>query len=210
MFRRFAPVMLVALLVPPADAQTPDASPVQVAALSARLYDVGMAQRDPVLVLAAARLRKTLAPAEDASRVAEGAQPGQGVPLSWQDMAAAAEDLAADDDIVLGLVDDLRAEGTKGVASGPVYNIGSLGPKKTDTYARIDFRGGEYAEVYVEASSAVDLNLHVLDAQGRLVCSDTDRSHIAYCGWRPDAPGAFTFKVENRGNATTGYALMTN
>lgn len=185
-------------------------TPVQTAALSARLYEAGRAQGDAILVLAAARLRKQLAPAETTGRAAEGGEPGSDAPLTWQDMADTAADLAADDDTILGLIDDLRAEGTKGVVSGPVYNIGSLGARKTDTYARIDFKGGEYAEVYVEAKSTVDLNLTVLDAQGRLVCADTDRSHIAYCGWRPDATGAFTLKVENRGSAGTGYALMTN
>ncbi|MFN4159084.1 MAG: hypothetical protein ACK4GO_11855 [Gemmobacter sp.] len=209
MFRALSLALALTVTALPAAAEP--LSPVQTAALSARLFEVGRVQRDPLLVLAAARLRKQLAPSEDTTRRAEAgyAAPAQ-APLDWQDMAALAEELAAGDDAILGLIDDLRAETTKGVITGPVYNIGSLGPRKTDTYARIDFRGGEYAEVYVEARSSVDLNLTVTDAQGRLVCADTDRSHIAYCGWRPDATGAFTLKVENRGNAATGYALMTN
>ncbi len=201
--------LTLCLCAAPAFAQSPEPSPVQVAALSARLYDLGMAQGDPVLVLAAARLRKSLAPVQADRRPEDGAAATE-APLTWAEMADAAEDLAAEDEALIGLIEDLRVETTKGVASGPVYNIGSLAAGKTDTYARIEFRGGEYAEVYVEAKSPVDLNLAVLDAQGRLVCSDTDRSHIAYCGWRPDAAGAFTLKVENKGRAGTGYALMTN
>ena len=208
--RLFLSLALAALTALPAVAQTPPASPVQVAALSARLHAIGVETRDPVLVLAAARLRKSLAPAEDADRRAEGAERAAGAPLDWEEMAETAVALADGDDAILGLIEDLRAETTKGVVSGPVYNIGQLGPRKTDTYARIEFRGGEYAEVYVEARTAVDVNLQVLDAQGRLVCSDTDRSHIAYCGWRPAEAGAFTLQVENRGSVATGYALMTN
>jgi hypothetical protein len=79
-----------------------------------------------------------------------------------------------------------------------------------DKYPRIAFRGDEYAEVYVEAKSSVDLNLMVLDGQGRLVCSDTDASHIAYCGWRPAESGDYSLVVENKGKASTNYALMTN
>jgi hypothetical protein len=183
-------------------------TPVQTAALSARLYAVGVETADPVLILAAARLRKTLAP-EPVARAAEEGAAGEGEPLGWEAMADAAAELAGDDEALIGLIDDLRAEGTKGVASGPVYNIGRLGSGKTDHYRNIDFRGGEYAEVYVEAQSSVDLNLQVTDAKGRLVCADTDVSHIAYCGWRPDVAGAFTLSVVNKG-AGTGYALMTN
>ena len=184
-------------------------TPVQTAALSARLYAVGTETADPVLMLAAARLRKTINP-EATTRTAEGGEAGRDAPLGWQAMADAAAELAGDDEALLGLIEDLRAEGTKGVSSGPVYNIGNLGRGKSDTYRNIDFRGGEYAEVYVEAQSSVDLNLSVTDAQGRLVCADTDVSHIAYCGWRPDAAGAFTLSVQNKGGSGTGYALMTN
>ena len=114
------------------------------------------------------------------------------------------------DDTLLGLIDDIHAETTKGVATGPVYNIGTLANGRSDTYPKIDFIGGEYAEIYVEAKGATDLNLSVTDAQGRLVCSDTDRSHIAYCGWRPDRTEAYQIRVENRGPNGVNYALMTN
>ena len=104
----------------------------------------------------------------------------------------------------------MKAETTKGVASGPVYNIGSLGNGNGDTYPPIEFRGGEYAEVYVEAKAATNVNLTIYDDKGRLVCSDTDISHIAYCGWTPAAGGTFTLKVENKGPMSAAYALMTN
>ncbi len=191
----------------PAGADT--ASPVKVAELSARLYDTGVATADPLLILSAARLRKTLAPVAS-NRAPLGGQPVAGAPLSWQDMLTTAETLALGDAALLGLIDDVRVETTKGVASGPVYNIGSLSNGTGDTYPPIEFRGGEYAEVYVEAKVATNLNLTILDDRGRLVCTDTDISHIAYCGWTPAKAGTFTLKVENKGPASAAYALMTN
>ncbi len=185
------------------------ASPVQVAALSARLYDTGVAAADPVLILSAARLRKSLAPVAG-DRLPLGGQPTEGAPLTWQEMLATAEALAADDATLLGLIEDIAVETTKGVASGPVYNIGALANGGNDTYPPIEFRGGEYAEVYVEAKAATNVNLTVLDDKGRLVCTDTDISHIAYCGWTPAAGGTFTLKVDNKGPAAATYALMTN
>lgn len=203
--RRF--LLATALMTLPAWAETP--SPVKVAELSARLYAAGMAAGDPLLILSAAKLRKELAPVA-ADRAAVDGIIGESAPLGWEEMLASAAELAAEDEALMGLIEDVTVEATKGVASGPVYNIGSLGNGKGDTYPPIEFRGGEYAEVYVEARAATNLNLGVYDDKGRLVCSDTDISHIAYCGWTPAAGGTFTLKVENKGPVAADYALMTN
>ena len=186
-----------------------DSSPVKTAELSARLYATGLSAGDPLQIISAAKLRKSLAPIA-ADRAAIDGQTADGTPLTWEEMLASAESLAAGDDTLLGLIQDVKAETTKGVASGPVYNIGSLGNGNGDTYPPIEFRGGEYAEVYVEAKAATNVNLTIYDDKGRLVCSDTDISHIAYCGWTPAAGGTFTLKVENKGPMSAVYALMTN
>lgn len=204
--RRFVVVCVISLALP-AWAEGP--SLVKLAELSARTYAAGMAAGDPLLVLSAAKLRKGMAPVAG-DRAAAGGTPGQGAPLGWEEMLASAAQLAAGDEAVLGLIEDARVETTKGVASGPVYNIGSLGNGKGDTYPPIEFRGGEYAEVYVEAKVAANLNLRIYDDKGRLVCSDTDISHIAYCGWTPANAGTFTLEVENKGPSAADYALMTN
>lgn len=200
-------LLLTSALATPALADPP--SPVKTAELSARLFITGTEMADPLLIMAAAKLRKALNPTAT-DRVAEGGSADPDAPLGWEEMLASAEPLAEGDDVLLGLIEDIRAESTKGVATGPVYNIGQIANGKSDTYPRIDFIGGEYAEIYVEAKGASDLNLTVTDAQGRLVCSDTDKSHIAYCGWRPDSTAAFQIKVENRGPNGVKYALMTN
>lgn len=185
---------------------------IERAELSARLYFTGRDLGDAVMVLAAARLRLSIEPAP-ADRTAQSdgpeAPPAPEPILAGEEMLATARSLAAGDEALLGLIEDAAADRTKGVASGPLYNIGSLAAGGRDRYDALPFRGGEYAEVYVEARSRSDLRLTVTDEAGRLVCSDSDRSHIAYCGWRPDAPGRFTIVVENRG-AGTSYALMTN
>ncbi len=198
---------LTLTLAAPAWAKGP--SPVKIAELSARLYDQGLAVGDPLMVLTAARLRKTLAPVAT-DRAPEGGGTVEGTPLSWEEMLTSAETLAAGDDALLALIADARTEAARGVASGPVYNIGQLTNGGGDTYPPIEFRGGEYAEVYVEAKAATNLNLRVYDDRGRLVCSDTDISHIAYCGWTPADGGTFTLQVENKGPSAATYALMTN
>lgn len=198
---------LCAVLALPAAAET--ASPVKLAELSARLYAAGLATSDPLLVISAAKLRKTLAPVAGDRAPVDG-QAVDAAPLGWEEMLANAESLATGDDTLLGLIDDVRSEKTKGVASGPVYNIGTLTDGGDDVYPPIEFRGGEYAEVYVEAKGSTTMNLTVVDDQGRLVCSDTDVSHIAYCGWTPAEGGTFTLRVVNKGPTSADYALMTN
>lgn len=185
-------------------------SPIKTAELSARLYATGVELADPLLIISAAKLRKAINPTKGALLPEGVTVAEEDTPIGWEDMLASAEELAAEDELLIGLIDDVRAESTKGVASGPVYNIGNLGNGKSDTYPLVDFVGGEYAEIYVEAKAATDLNLSVYDAQGRLVCSDTDKSHIAYCGWRPAEAGGFVMKVQNNGPAAAKYALMTN
>ena len=75
-------------------------SGVKTAELSAQLYAAGVAAGDPVLLIAAAKLRKPLA------------FRGEGeAPLGWEAMLTQAEYLAAGDDVLLGLITDVRAEG---------------------------------------------------------------------------------------------------
>lgn len=81
-------------------------------------------------------------------------------------MLATARDLAAGDDMMLGLIEDVASETTKGVVSGPVYNNARIGGGQTDTYRAVPFEGGTYAEIYVEAKGSNDLNLKVTDDQG--------------------------------------------
>ncbi len=173
------------------------------------MYEIGVAQDDPLLILAAAKLRKAI-PTDPGTLTPEGGALTEGEPLGWQAMLAAAAPLVAGDPTLEGLAEDIEAERSKGVTNGPVYSIVKIGGGATDTYPSVPFTGGEYAEIYVEGPSGGDLNLLVHDAKGRLVCSDTDISAIAYCGWRPAADGAFTISVVNETGRGGQYSMMTN
>lgn len=199
--------LLLALLLATASAALADPagplpslppSPLRRAQLSAELYAMGLAAQDPVLLLTAAQLRKSVG-LDLAPRDA----------MSWQQMLGAASPLLEGDEALEALAADMAAEGIKGVAAGPVYKLAELAPGTTSLPA-LQFNGGEYAEVYVEAVPGVDVNLTVRDAEGNLVCRDTDPSFVAYCSWTPARDGDFTLTVENRGAAATDYALMTN
>ena len=182
------------------------------ALLSRQLYDTGVQMGDPLLVMSAAKLRKQL-DLRRVERAPQGAAADMDTPaphMGWQDMLDTAEDLAGANDLLLGLVADIRAERSKGLIGGRVYSTATLGVGRTDSYPELPFAGAEVAEIYLEGRGRGDLNLFVYDSRDRLVCSDTDISRIAYCYWRPAATDSFTVKVENKGPAEAEYSLMSN
>ena len=200
---RLAPALFVCALAAPVQAEA--LTDVQTLALSTQLYFEGVARGDALLVLAAARLRKPIAFQAADPALAAGQQP-----LGWQEMLAEALVLSDNDAAIDGLIADLDAEGTKGMASGPFYNIASLSVGASESYPAAEFRGGELAEAYVEAGAETNLNIAIYDAAGNVVCEDHDPSPIAYCAWRPAETGAYVLKVENLGPDSATYALMTN
>lgn len=189
-----------------------DPAAIARAELSARLFAEGVAVQDPILVLAAARLRRDLAlDRQDLAPASADPDPNAAADLTgWEAMLDQAELLAGEDPTLLGLIEDARAETTKGVVSGQVYSNSTIRAGGSNTYPPLPFEGGAFAQVYVEGAGTADLNLTIRDAQGRLVCTDTDLSHIAHCGWRPAGTGDFTVTVESRGPAGSAYSLMTN
>lgn len=180
--------------------------------LSRQLYDAGVAQGDALLVLSAAKLRKGL-DVERVERAPDGASADMDGPaphLDWQAMLETAQELAGANDMLLGLIEDIRTESTKGLIGGRIYNITSLKSGGNHNYSDLEFEGKKFAEIYLEGSGRGDLNLFIYDDQNRLVCSDTDISRIAYCYWRPSETASFTAVVENKGPSAANYSLMSN
>lgn len=193
----------LALALPQAAMAAPDGKLRQLE-LSGELYAVGLAENDPLFLLASAKLRRMF----DFQPI-EGSG-ARGRPMTWQAILDTARDMAFGDASMLAMIDDLAGEGARGVTTGQVYSIAEIGIGGLDVYDPMRFEAGQYAEVYVEAAGGIDLNVYVYDAQGNLVCADTDPSPISYCGWRPAEAGEFTIKVENKGDEGSAYALMTN
>jgi hypothetical protein len=192
------PAAALALALTAAAAQAEPPLPLRQAALAVQLYQHGLAAGDALTVLAAARIHRASAAG------AAAADP------AWQAMLDSAEALAAGDTGLLALIADARAEGARGVASGPVYELASVPPAGETVVAELAFKGSAPAEVYVESAPGTDIDLRVTDASGTLVCADTHASHVAYCAWTPATDGVFTVTILNPGSAPADYALMTN
>lgn len=193
----------------PAAAET---GPLERAALSRSLFDLGVEQSDPLMMIVAARMRKGLV-SDPVDRAPEGAEAETGAPphLDWRAMLESATELSAGNPTLLGLIDDAMVERPKGVRGRPVHSISSISSDSRAQYAPFTFTGGEAASVYVEGTGGGDLNILVHDSQGRLVCSDTSSAtRHAGCYWRPDADADYRVTVENRGPSATRYSMWTN
>jgi len=202
---------LVAAQIFPTTVAAAEIGLVKRVRISAEVFATGQETKDPLLMIAAAKLRKSahLMPVDRVPNSGGAGTPSGGV-LDWSQMLDAAQTLATGDPVLIGLIEDIRAENSKGVVDGPVYSIVKIRASGQDTYDALPFQGGKYAEIYVEGQGSSDLNLFVYDDQSRLVCSDTDISDIAYCGWRPASSGGFTVAVKNKGKADNQYSLITN
>lgn len=186
-----------------------DDAPLKRIQTARALFDFGIEQQDPLLILAAAQLHKTVG-VDPTTRAPQDGMTVDGAPFGWSDMLDAAAPLMAGDPTLQGLAKDIRAARSKGVTIGPVYSIVEIRAKGQDVYADVPFDGGQYAEIYVEGAAGIDLNLLVHDSKNRLVCSDTDISAIAYCGWRPASDAKFSITVVNDGSSGGRYSMMTN
>ncbi len=201
-------------MAPTAQAQSEQVSPARLVHLSGQLFEIALQERDPLLMISAAKLRKSvpLTPVERAPLNADQAPDDVAphAPISWQDMLDTAAAVAPDNATIAGLIADVSGETTKGVASGQVYSIAKIRKGGRDRYPPLTYEGGKYAAVYVEGAGGSDLNLFVRDEKGRLVCSDTDISAIAYCGWSPAQSAGFTIEVANKSGPSSSYSLITN
>lgn len=186
---------------------------IQNMALAQQLASMGVADSDPILLLAAARLANqvTVASAELSARDgSEAPTLGDGPMHSAEEMLAAARDLAGDRDDLLGLIADVEAEGSRGSIYGSGYYDGYIGGGQNLYYDEA-FYGGEQAVITLQGHHPSDIDLWVYDEFGNLVCSSTGYSSYESCSWTPRWTGDFTVRVENEGHARgTDFTLWTN
>jgi hypothetical protein len=198
-----------------ADAPTAADPVAKLYAMARDLVEYGRKNNDPLSLIVAAGIRQQITLTEvDRKPTTEGAT-GEAAPDSTPELTVdaileEATSMSGDDEQIAALAEDVKASATKGRSAGPGYNVVTLPGNTTDNYDNVDFNGGEYAEVYAEGSGATNLDLYVYDENDNLICSDTDYSDIAYCGWTPKWTGPFHIEVVNRGDASNRYALITN
>ena len=130
-------------------------------------------------------------------------------PVTADAMFAKAKELAADDEALLGLIDDAMAETGRGRIGGAVEWLSRLPSGQTDVW-EIPYYGNSYAEVAVVGDGDANLDVAVTDENGNVICYDVSWSDKLYCDWTPSWDGYFYVTVQNMGGSRNSYYLMTN
>lgn len=180
--------------------------------MSRELHDIAIRNSDPVMMLAAATLRRDAgAKAGDLGGLeADGSGSAAEDAFDWEAWLDEAVKISGGSQTISGLADDIRSDMSKGVQGGAIYSTAHVKARSSRKYKGIAFVGGQFAEVYSESSGVADIDMFVYDRSGALICSQTDASNVNQCGWTPSATGPFSIVVENKSDVGTDYALMTN
>ena len=187
-------------------------------AMAQDLFSYGVAQSDALSVLVAARIAGSVTTEDGAREIVqsprEGAdlpEEGEGAdaPADAETMLSVAMDLAGTDAGLIGLIEDARAEGSRGRVGGAVKQLSRLPAGYRDTF-NVGFYGGQLAEIAILGDGDADLDLSVLDENGNTICLDRSFSDQLYCSFTPVWTGNFTIVVDNVGRIRNSYYILTN
>ena len=213
------------LLAAPASAEdkpnldpTAPAAPGAVALyLSATaLYDQGVAAKDPLMVLTAARMMRGLdfTPTIRKPDSQAGGENGKLIPIrtvisntlpdKMFDEARSLDAAGNFSDLI-----EIMSRETPPTPKSLRVSSSQLAPVGADKWT-LQFYGDTYAELAILGARTGNLDLSVTDADGNPVCIDNGASDTAYCGFVPLENGDFTVTVTNSGPTPDGYTLLTN
>lgn len=185
-------------------------------ALAQDLYALGLANKDALAVVTAAKLLSEVTVTEDTSRTpkttgeGEAAEAGEAAPpVDLGVMLASARELAGDDETITALITDIETAGTRGRIGGPSSTLSRLPAGFTDTW-EVPFFGNSYAELAVLGDGDANLDVWVTDENGNTICYDVSWSDKVYCDFVPAWNGYFYVTVENNGSRRNSYYLVTN
>ncbi len=188
----------------------------KILAMAQDLFAIGMAGKDALTVLAAARLAATVAVTNgpELKKAVTGSAPATEqdsatAPPDAAAMLAAAKALAAEDDVLLDLIEQAEAEGPRERIGGAVAHASALSAGMTDVWD-VPLFGGSYAEIAIIGDGDSNLDVTVADENGNSICQDVSGSDKVLCDFVPAWNGYFVVTVQNTGDAKNSYYLMTN
>ena len=196
------------------DKKSSAATAVSQLALAADLVAYGDANKDAMALILAAKIQKQN-PSKDGKQKKSSKGGGKddkksGKADSTDDVLARARALAKGDKGMLAMVEDVAEMASRGRTEGAVSgHRDRVLARSTDTY-RLNFNGGERAEILITGDHDTDLDLYVYDENGNDICKDVDSTDTMYCKWNPRWTGEFRIEIKNLGSISNIYTLQTN
>ncbi len=188
---------------------------VATMAMAQDLYTLGVANKDALTVLTAAKLANSVDVKEverkvetTGDEVADG-EDGVDAPITAETMMATAKELAGENEVIAGLISDAETEGTRGRIGGASSTLSRLPGGRTDTWT-VPFYGNSYAELAIVGDGDSNLDVLVTDENGNTICYDVSWTDKVYCDFVPAWNGYFYITVQNNGRKRNSYYLVTN
>ncbi|MDN5786076.1 hypothetical protein [Pseudorhodobacter sp.] len=180
------------------------------------LYAIAVANKDALMALTAAKLvaevaltdvkqEKETTTAEGTTEEADAAE----APADAAVMLASAREFAAGDETMIGLIEDVEAEGARGRIGGASRDFSRLPVGSVDLW-KIPFYGNSYAEIGISGDGDAPLSVVVTDENGNRVGCPARVYDKFYCDFVPAWNGYFYVKVTNQGRKRNSYYLLTN
>jgi hypothetical protein len=187
--------------------------PVARLQMSSDLLAFGRDHKDPLALIVAARIMKTVG-ATESDMKPEGREatdnpqkPGQAV--TPDTILVEARELAKGDKLTNLLIDEAGAIGSDAGGAQLKTHQHTVQAGATDTYAVV-YDGGQLAEAGIAGDGASDLDLLVYDENDHLVCRSASSSDREYCQWWPRWTGPFRIEIQNLGTTPNFYRVATN
>lgn len=218
-------VLLLALTLQ-AQAEAPNLSPTPAGEpgaaarliLAQRTYTEALASGDPVLLVTAIRLARTvtLRPPAGWERITSGKpspdQP-EGKPAApdpaGPEALAIARGFAGDDPDLQDLVYDLDAQLPHGRSPTALNASAQLEGGQADSW-RLVLAGETPAEIGLIGDGDSGLALNIADDAGNLVCALPPSTEPGLCRFTPARNGFFTVEVRSTGGTRNSYRLIGN
>jgi hypothetical protein len=182
-----------------AGAPSASASAVEALAAAQAMVRYGDANKDPLALIAAAKVMKEVG-SRDLGAQRAGGQAGEAKnkpdTATVDAILARAKSLAGSRQDLVAMADDVAKSGSRGAEGGPRSGTTVVRRGATDVF-NVTFRGGEPARVFISGDGDTDLDLYVYDENGGLICRDEGPSDDALCRWTPRWTGNFQIRVRN-------------
>ena len=190
------------------------ADAVAQSALAEQLIEYGDRNKDALALITGAQIKARLGVQEGPAdkKETKGGDPKSGKPGAQRDTSVAAvvaraKQYAGDRKDLIALADDIGK--TRGAANGPRNGVTEVNARARDIF-RVTFRGGEPAIVAISGDGDTDLDLHVLDEAGNVICRADGPGDDEVCRWTPRWTGQFRIEVHNLGSVWNRYRIMHN
>ncbi len=206
--RLAALLTLLATLPLPALAQEVAPDLVAQRVLAHQLFAHAAARKDPLTMLAAARLSGLVGLREVDRRPTPDA-PTDGTPLTAAMMDSAAQALVQPEETLALLLDEARREQALVPAGMVQSSSAGLAPGASHNWT-LPFDGGLPASIGITGDGAGHLSLRVAAADGTLICAPETLSDAAFCAFVLADTAYVTATVTNAGETAEAYVLLTN